>query len=210
MGFATMIQTSHLLLISFQKTTFDKGRYRLKAMALVQELVTGYLRKVESGKRKEITIFARFCSRSILFPLSTFLFPLNKIKKVDERRLLLRSPRQHIEGNMKGLLATELRRQADTGLRLRLIAVFCFQTSGQCRLIDLSYRRHIIVGYPLPKTKLRIQQNRGGIQNLKDVLYLELTGKRPFVRLGYDTNIRLATAKGHKHAFPYLYLFCCR
>ena len=34
------------------------------------------LRKVERGKRKEITISGRFCGRSILFPLSTFLFPL--------------------------------------------------------------------------------------------------------------------------------------
>ena len=111
---------------------------------------------------------------------------------------------------MKCLLATELRCQTDKDLRLRLIAVFGFQACGQCRFIDLPYRRHIIVGYPLPKTKLRIQQNRGGIHDLKDVLYLEITGKRSPVCLSDDTNICLATAKGHKHAFSHLYLFGCR
>jgi hypothetical protein len=95
MGFTAVIQTTHLLFVGFQETTFDEGSQSREGMALVQEFVAG-----DIG---------------------------GEVQEGGERSLLLRGALEHIEGNVEGLLVTELRGQTDISLRLGLIAVLSFQ-----------------------------------------------------------------------------------
>ena len=108
MRVATVIQSSHLLLVGLKEATLDKCSDRGESMALVKEFVTSN------------TGFRRCNKRTV--PLY-HLVDTGERKEIDEGFLLTGGPLQHAESDMEGLLIAEVRSETDERLRLRAIAV---------------------------------------------------------------------------------------
>ena len=138
--FSPMIQTPHLQLVGLQQTPFHQSVNCLqRGMACVHQFITGDLH------------------RRLATSLSIQRIPMRECQILDESLLLFTRPLEHIQRHMKRLFVAKVGCQADIKFCLRTIAVFCLQTRRKCGLIDFSYRRHIIIGDPIPEPQLTIK-----------------------------------------------------
>ena len=160
MGLAAVVQAAYLLLISLEESALHQGSDRRQGMSRVEQFVAGDLH------------------RRFLTALTFQRVPVRQSEIINKSPLLPVGPLEHVQGDMQGLFATELRCKADIGLRPGAVAVLSLQSCGEGGLIHLTDGRHVVVGDPVPESQLAVEQDGRSIEDLKDGLDLRHTGDR--------------------------------
>ena len=111
---------------------------------------------------------------------------------------------KHAQRQMQCPGIAELRCKPYIKFCFRTIAVFGLQSRRKCGLIHLTYRRHIIIGYPLPQFVLACRDHRSGIHHAGDRLHL-VTLRLTIVHPRHHSYIRLAAAERHEHTHTETY-----
>ena len=159
MGLTTVVQAAHFQLVGLQKTALHQQVERGKGCpGVVHELLTGDLHD---------------CGRQLgpFISLKIEHIPSRQLEIGQKSLLLLGGSTQHVEGHMECGLVTIGRGEANVGLGARLIAILGFQSGWQGCLIDLTHRRHVVVGNPRPQAELILQQDGSIVQHLRNVLH---------------------------------------
>ena len=193
MRLSGMVQPSHLLLVSHQHLAFHQ---------------------VFQHRRCAVTEIHQFILRNLCNPVVGFLHfrptahlvPVAQCQIVDECLLLFGRTSQLVERDVQRLFTAVLRRKRHIGLHLRFVAVARLQSLRHGGIIDLTQRRHIVFGYPLPQSVLFCGEHRSLVHNHCEGFRVEV--RLAVVHADHNGDVGLAAPKRHDDTHAKRHLRC--
>ena len=123
-----------------------------------------------------------------------------KLEEGVEGLELLYGTAKHASGYLTALIGAELLSEANEELRAGMPALLGLETGRKGRLVDITDRRKVVLGQPLPKTQLLVGYQRSHIEDIDDIFNFKIRLCAGDIGNYADVLLRLAERTEHTHA----------